>query len=424
MSHRGGSSCRNRRRIACSAALITCVFLTVTTGLAAGTSDPAAGTSRHPWLVCNRTQPQSVECARFYAKARGIDETRIVALDLAAAETIPRKEFQETIAEPLGRILPETRDAAVRVVLMRGVPVRVAPANPETAKLAMRDKEHASKADGASVDSEIAALALPPAPAAGGPDNPLFGKRSVDAVQGFHPILVGRIDGPDWRTARRLVEDAVWAEQNGLRGGVVLDHAAMSVRHGSAYERGDQWLEATGDQLREQGRGVFEDREGACIQDDAGFPRPVAFYFGWYAPHATGPFRRGDFRFARGAIACHIHSLSATTLRTRSQRWVGPLLDRGAAVALGNVYEPFLSHSTHLDLFVARLLEGRTVAEASLLATPRLSWMNVTVGDPLYRPFPPPDLSTEGEPSSTTPQVAKDPESGASAAPPDSNSSR
>jgi hypothetical protein len=88
-----------------------------------------------------------------------------------------------------------------------------------------------------------------------------------------------------------------------------------------------------------------------------------------------------------GAVACHLHSYSAAAIRSTDRHWVGPLLMHGAAVALGNVFEPYLSLTVHFDVLTQRLLDGFTVAEAAWNATPVLSWMNVVCGDPLYRPY-------------------------------------
>ena len=43
-----------------------------------------------------------------------------------------------------------------------------------------------------------------------------------------------------------------------------------------------------------------------------------ALYYGWYAEKIAGPFVQSDFKFARGALAVHIHSFSASTLRDRA----------------------------------------------------------------------------------------------------------
>jgi hypothetical protein len=90
---------------------------------------------------------------------------------------------------------------------------------------------------------------------------------------------------------------------------------------------------------------------------------------------------------SRGAIAYHIHSYSATTLRSASQHWAGPLIRAGAAATMGSVYEPYLDLTPHVDLFTQALLEGYTLIEAGYRSQRALSWMNVIVGDPLYTPF-------------------------------------
>jgi hypothetical protein len=112
-----------------------------------------------------------------------------------------------------------------------------------------------------------------------------------------------------------------------------------------------------------------------------------ALYYGWYASSVSGPFTDPDFSFTPGAIAVHIHSFSASTLRRTDANWVGPLLSKGAAASLGNVYEPFLQMTAHLNIFNDRLLKGFTLAESAYMATRALSWMTVVVGDPLYRPY-------------------------------------
>ena len=71
----------------------------------------------------------------------------------------------------------------------------------------------------------------------------------------------------------------------------------------------------------------------------------------------------------------------------KSSEWCGPLLSRGAAAVLGNTWEPYLALTTHLDVFIDRLLKGYTLAEAAWMGTPALSWMTLVLGDPLYRPF-------------------------------------
>jgi tetratricopeptide (TPR) repeat protein len=112
-----------------------------------------------------------------------------------------------------------------------------------------------------------------------------------------------------------------------------------------------------------------------------------ALYYGWYAGNVAGPFNQPGFKFVPGAIAVHIHSYSAATLRDETSGWAGPLVSRGAAATVGNVYEPYLELTAHLDILNDRLLHGFTFAESVFMSSRALSWMGVAVGDPLYRPY-------------------------------------
>jgi len=112
-----------------------------------------------------------------------------------------------------------------------------------------------------------------------------------------------------------------------------------------------------------------------------------ALYYGWYTDKIAGPFTQPDFQFTPGAVAVHIHSFSASTLHDENAGLAGPLLAKGAAATIGNVYEPYLQLTAHLDVLNDRLLHGFTFAESAYMASPVLSWMSVMVGDPLYRPY-------------------------------------
>ncbi|MGI9243087.1 MAG: TIGR03790 family protein, partial [Verrucomicrobiales bacterium] len=161
----------------------------------------------------------------------------------------------------------------------------------------------------------------------------------------------------------------------------------MDVTKGEGYKIGDDWLRNIATAYHHLGIPTYIDNHPERLPTNFPLGEDTILYFGWYAPTVEGPFINPEFKFKTGAVACHIHSYSATTIRKHRQWWVGPLVAQGAAAALGNVYEPFLTYTTHLDLFNARLLEGYTFAEAAWMATPAVSWMSIMVGDPLYQPF-------------------------------------
>ncbi len=358
--------------------------------------DAAAETA----VVFNPDFPGSAELAAYYAEKRHIPKERIIGLRCSQEDSISRGEFEAQLRGPLlqlfeskhwwnpepplpgkrltdGGIPSATKQPnKVRVlVLMRGIPFQIRRST---------QKPKQSEEDEASVDSELAVLGLSKPPIKGGLRNPYFDQQTrFPLAQNFTGLLlVGRLDGPDEPTVKRMIDDAIYAEQTGLLGRAVIDFAQKT----GAYQEGEDWLKNSAESYRRAGIPVFTDRSADVLRD--GWPLPdTIFYFGWYTDHIVGALASPTFHFKRGAIACHLHSFSASIIRSHDKAWAGPLLSHGAAVTFGNVFEPYLALTMHFDIFNKRLLEGFTVGEAAWNATPALSWMNVVLGDPLYRPF-------------------------------------
>jgi hypothetical protein len=101
----------------------------------------------------------------------------------------------------------------------------------------------------------------------------------------------------------------------------------------------------------------------------------------------NGPFINPDFKFKKGAVAVHLHSFSASNIRNPKSGWVGPLIDKGAAATVGNVYEPYLGGTHYFDILHDRLTKGYTLIESAYMSVPLLSWQNLVIGDPLYQPY-------------------------------------
>jgi hypothetical protein len=137
-----------------------------------------------------------------------------------------------------------------------------------------------------------------------------------------------------------------------------------------------------------------------------GIPLKIRFKALWYSDKISGVLADPTFRFSPGAVAVHLHSFSAASIRSLEHNWVGPLLHHGAAATLGNVYEPFLALSPALDIFHDRLLQGMTFAESAYASIRPISWMTTCVGDPLYRPFS--DLDQKGAPDTNPFVVFRD----------------
>lgn len=350
-------------------------------------------------VVFNKAAPDSADLARFYAQQRGIASDHVVGLDCSIEEEITREEYDTNIAGPLREVFKargwwQLRDTAegktavsgtsVRfVAVIKGVPLKIKP----VAAPYEGDKSAGGPVSGhneASVDSELAVLGSSSRQISGPLQNPYFQSfKPIAEIQNPVLMLVCRLDGPDSQTVRRMIADSVATEKRGLWGRAYVDGAQETAE---GYKLGDQWLGEIPVQLRKVGVPVVFENTPPLFPD--GYPMTdCALYYGWRAEKASGPFAQPDFRFVPGAVAVHIHSFSGSTLRDPNSFWVAPLLVHGAAATLGNVYEPYLQLTSHLDILNDRLLHGFTFAESAYSSIEVLSWMSVMVGDPLYRPY-------------------------------------
>jgi len=348
-------------------------------------------------VIYNKNDPVSFDLASYYAQRRGIALDRVVGLACSINEEISRDEYNHTIAEPLRAIFsargwwkappepdePVMENAMRFIALMRGMPLKISPATNYPG-----DKPFAGKAElnrnEAAVDSELATLGSRARVISGPTANPYYRSFKPFLETQFAPLmLVCRLDGPTGAIVRRMIDDSIATEQNGLFGFAYIDSRGPLD---GGYAEGEKWLAGAAKDARENGIPVIVDSSPEQFPVD--YPMHyAALYLGWYSQNVAGPISRDDFIFQKGAVAVHIHSASGASVRDINSFWVGPLLLRGAAATLGNVYEPYLALTPNLDVFEERLRSGFTFAESAYMAQRALSWMTTFVGDPLYRPF-------------------------------------
>lgn len=366
-----------------------------------GVSCPADGISDRVVILANAARPESVELARTYAEKRGVPVANIVALPMPEEETVTWRQFIDQVWQPLQDELvrrgwidatqSSLLDAAGRrrvavqghriafLVVCRGVPLRIHH-DPTLLTEAQRRALVTNFATNQSaVDSELSLLAQPNHEINALLPNPLFARDNPTTIEIDAVVRVSRLDGPTWESARGLVDSALVAERDGLLGRYYVDLRGP-------HRDGDEMLEATRRQL--DGLGFDGDTEDttALFGLEARFDAPV-LYFGWYADRIEGAFSREGFLFPPGAVAVHIHSYSAFSVRSAADGWCGPLVARGAAATVGNVFEPYLQFTHRPNLLLRALSQGRTWGEAVYYALPALSWQGIALGDPLYRPL-------------------------------------
>ena len=364
-------------------------------------------------VVYNSRLPESKAVAEYYARARQVPENQVFGFALTTNEEMSRLEFRDTLQFPLARRLegdglwrfasftnaatngqPKRvirRVAASKIryaVLCYGVPLKIAP-DADLLESASTNLPPQFQRNEAAVDSELAWLPLiEMKPTLAGPlPNWAYGATNAAALNPTNGILlVARLDGPNAIIARGLADKALQAERDGLWGRAYFDARGLTQSE-TNYALGDEWILGAAQISRALG---FE-----TVVDDtpdlfpASFPMSqIALYAGWYTDSASGPFQLPKVEFMPGAFAYHLHSFSATTLRSTGQGWCGPFLAKGATCTMGCVYEPYLSLTPNVALFLERFTIGQfTFGEAAWAAQPALSWQTTVVGDPLYRPF-------------------------------------
>jgi len=382
-------------------ALLFVLRIFIALGLVALASLRADDLSGRVVLLANGGDPDSVRVARHYAQLRGVPLANIIALPMSDTETISWPEFVRTIWEPLEAELVRRKwidaipmalmDEVGRrkysiwshrisfLVVCRGVPLRIAHDPALLKAAAPLSKPAPVPTNAGAVDSELSLLAKPGYAVNGFVPNPLFHNETPSDPDSALVVKVSRLDGPTVAAAMALVDHAIAAERNGLLGRAYVDL-------GGIHPDGDRWLEAAAQQLVALGFDTDVDRSPATFPATARFDTPV-LYFGWYAEALNGPLALPGFEFPVGAIALHIHSFSAETLRSADRHWCGPLIARGVTATVGNVYEPFLQLTHRPDLLVQALARGANFGDAVYFAQPALSWQTIALGDPLYRPF-------------------------------------
>jgi uncharacterized protein (TIGR03790 family) len=364
----------------------------------------------HLLVVYNTADPDSGKLAQYYAEKRDIPAERVLGLKCPLTEEITREQYDETIRQPIlayvtqkdwmlretqhVRVGPRYLDLLIAVqndiwaiVLIRGMPLKIAADPSDNDVMEAQVELHT---DAAAVDSELALLPVFGLPKGGYVPNVFYddgvgSAKHVGSELARNLVLVTRLDGPTPDDVRRMIDDSLYAETHRLAGLAVLDSRGLTdVKNG--YTSGDIWLRSARDALVRDGWSVkFDDKPDVLPATDP--CNGVAMYLGWYSAGATGPWVTPPNRFVPGAIAYHLHSFSADTVRSATGNWVGPLIAHGAAATMGTVYEPYLALTPHMDIFARRLLQGDYFAEAAYASERAVSWMLTVVGDPLYRPF-------------------------------------
>ena len=358
-------------------------------------------------VVANSRMAGSVDLAHYYMDQRAIPKTNFLQLSLTLEETMTREEYDRTlkkkVLETLQRLRSKNRIAAI--VVMYGVPLKVAPPAPDWEDLdrirrlgenkEMSKEEVVKEIDSlrktnmrAAVDSELALVQAGEYALESWIKNPYFLGFQEEALplKKNQVLLVSRLDGPDTATVYRIINDSLQTEKNGLHGKAYFDARWAKAESDklTGYALYDQSIHKAAAAV-EKRMPVVVDAEGELFTEKS--CPDAALYCGWYS---LGKYI-DSFTWQKGAIGYHIASAECASLRDQKrQLWCPKMLEKGVAATVGPVYEPYVQGFPLPELFFGHLVEGyMSLGESYLVSLPFLSWQMVLLGDPLYQPFAP-----------------------------------
>ena len=198
--------------------------------------------------------------------------------------------------------------------------------------------------------------------------------------------MVSRLDGLSVSTVKRIIQDSIKAEKNGLKGTAYFDARwPMPTKQKlSGYALYDNSIHLAADRIRKS------NLLPVVVNNSKELFRPgeapdACLYCGWYsrANYVDA------FIWQSGAVGYHIASSECVTLKKRNSRvWCKMMLEKGVAATIGPVGEPYVQAFPLPEVFFGLLIDGYlSLAECYQVSLPFLSWKMVLIGDPLYRPF-------------------------------------
>ena len=197
-------------------------------------------------------------------------------------------------------------------------------------------------------------------------------------------LMVSRLDGATSGIVKRIINDSMEAEKEGLAGHAYFDARWKEPKDKkvTGYALYDRSIHQTAKNLskRSSMKIILDDTQALFRPGES--PN-AALYCGWYslAKYIDA------FTWQKGSVGFHIASAECTTLKKKdSQVWCKKMLDNGIAATIGSVGEPYVQSFPMPEIFFDFLAEGYlALAESYLVSLPYLSWKMVLVGDPLYR---------------------------------------
>ena len=361
-------------------------------------------------VVENMDSPISIQITKHYMEKRGVQKRLQVRCPdsslVAANETMPFAQFQETIESPLKAYLE--KDPSIDfIVLTKGIPIRLT-----NAPIGFSNNQP-------SLDSYLAAIGYFGNPTTkhvvideGGWKGKCFVNNYFNSNERFSHAkfggyLVTRLDGYTVDAAIALIDNAMAASNQKPMGSFFLDANAAADPTDIAkvpllpIKDGRTDMEAIGGLgVKDWNADLFACAEKLKIggipheleQTDAfiGNKEGLMGYASWGSN--DGKFSIESYksiRFAPGALAETAVSTSGRTFlpTTGGQSLIADLIDARVTGAKGYCDEPFLPAIASPTILFDRYTRGWTLAESFYAASRFVGWEDIVIGDPLAMPY-------------------------------------
>ena len=334
-------------------------------------------------IVVNQDSALSREIGEYYARRRGVPAANVCRIQAPLEERIDHTQYNQKIAAPLANCLRKKGlvESTLYLVTTQDVPLRIL------------GEGSGMGTTSASVDSELTLLYYDITrrtqhPVAGSAANPFFGKMNAKFTHAEFPIyLVTRLEAYDFEGVKGIIDRSLKAENKGK---FVLDLST------SGDKSGDEWLREAAAALPKDR--VVLDGSSKVLYGESN----VIGYASWGSNDPNRHERFLHYQWLPGAIMTEYVSTNARTFKKPPDNWniskwntpklffdgspqsmtADYILD-GATGASGHVDEPYLVMTPRPNYLLPAYYSGRNLAESYYLSIPRLSWMNIVIGDPL-----------------------------------------
>ena len=342
-------------------------------------------------VVYNSNVPESLDVATHYRTARSIPSANLCAIAPPSTTSLTQVQYNSSVRTPVRACLKAAGPRTILyIVLSWGTPY----------KFTTDSRSFAIDSALADVWDEVnSTFALHPDPPVNtnpyyanaqslGNVYPPFVSMSAYRTMGTkHIYSVWRLDAPTPALAKGLVDKAIQAETSGLSGIGCFDRnrGDITLQGDAGYIAGDWDLSRAASFTQQAGFTAIEDPNTA---EFGTAPAPArcdgaVLYSGWYS-YNNYP---NVFTWNLGAMGFHLDSGSALDPRGGTN-FTALAIQNGITMTGGAMAEPYLEGLVHPDTFYRSLFEGANAGDAMLRSLTWLKWMTLSVGDPLYRPFP------------------------------------